>query len=37
MWPLHQSVTHKGPSKFPKADFKAILISDCSKVVTAEE
>lgn len=32
--PLHQSFTDSGPSKVPNADFKAALISDCSKLIT---
>lgn len=34
--PLHQSVTDNGPSRLENADFKAVLISDCSKLITVE-
>lgn len=34
--PRHQSVTGNGPSKIPNADFKAVFMSDCSKLITDE-
>jgi hypothetical protein len=33
---LHQSVTDNGPSKMPNADFKAVFMSDCNKLITDE-
>lgn len=32
--PLHHSVTDNGPSKEPKEDLKAVLMSDCSNPIT---
>nr|GMD21568.1 hypothetical protein Iba_chr08aCG2470 [Ipomoea batatas] len=34
--PLHQSVTDSGPSKVPNADLRALLTSDCSKLIANE-
>jgi len=34
--PLHQSVIDNGPSKLEKADFKAVFMSDCSKLMTVD-
>jgi len=34
--PLHQSVTDKGPSKLVNADFKAVFMSDCNKLIAVD-
>ena len=34
--PLHQSVTDNGPSRASNADFKAVFMSACSKLITEE-